>query len=78
MRIVDFKECNVIYAENQPEYLPLPAHKSEDGVITSCCRLSFVERIKVLFCGRIYISVMTFNEPLQPIKIFIDKKEMET
>ena len=31
MEIVKFDECNVIYAEFQLEYHPLPALKLEDG-----------------------------------------------
>ncbi len=73
MKIIKFKECNVTYAENQPEYLPLPAHKTSDGKVTSCWGLSFFERLKVAVTGRIYLSVLTFNQPLQPLKMLIKK-----
>ena len=69
MKIVEFKECNVTYAKNQPEYLPLPCHKSEDGTVTSCWRLSFIDRLRAAFLGRIYLQVLTFNQPLQPLKM---------
>jgi len=73
MKPIDFPEKNCVYAENQPEYLPLPVHKTEDGIVTSCWKLSFDERIKVLFGGKIWWSVMTFNKPLQPQKPSINK-----
>ena len=67
MKIIKFKGCNVTYAENQPEYLPLPAHKTIDGTVTSCWGLSFFERLQVALTGRIYLQVLTFNRPLQPV-----------
>ena len=73
MKIIKFKECNITYAENQPEYLSLPAHKSDDGEVTSCWGLSFFERLRVAVTGRIYLSVLTFNQPLQPLKMLIKK-----
>ena len=69
MEIVNFHKCNVIYAENQPEYLPLPAHKAEDGTVTSCWKLSFKERLKVLWHGKVFLQVLTFNKPLQPLRL---------
>ena len=68
MEPLDFKQKNITYAKNQKEYLPLPAHKTDDGIVTTCWRLSFFERLKTLFSGKIFISTMTFNEPLQPQK----------
>lgn len=73
MKIIKFKECNVTYAENQPEYLPLPAYKTSDGKAISCWGLSFFERLKAVFTGKIYLSVLTFNHPLQPLKMMVDK-----
>lgn len=64
-------EANTVFAENQDEYLPLPAYFDGD-VVTSCWRLSFVERIKVLFRGRVFLQVLTFGTPLQPIKMSVD------
>jgi len=72
MNVIKFKECNVIYAEDQPEYLPLPVHRDDNGNVTSCWKLSFKERIRVLFNGRIYLSLLTFNKPLQPQLLSVD------
>ena len=55
-----------MYAKDQPEYLPLPAHRAKDGMVTSCWALSWRERLWVLLHGRIWLCVMTFNHPLQP------------
>lgn len=65
MKAIKFKEQNVVFAENQPEYLPLPAYKEDSGEVIFCESLSFSERIRVLFTGKIiWVSLLTFNKPL--------------
>jgi hypothetical protein len=73
MDTVYFKEANVVYAKNQPEYLPLSVHRTADGVVTSCWKLNFLDRIKVVIFGKIYVQLLTFNQPLQPQKLSVDK-----
>lgn len=73
MNIYEFKECNVVYAENQKEYLPFPVYKRLDGHLTSCWKLSIRERIKILFTGKMWLDILTFNQPLQPLKMSVDK-----
>ena len=64
---VPFAGQSVVYAKDQPEYLPLPAHRSPDGVVTSCWHLSWRERLRVAVSGRLWLSILTFNRPLQPL-----------
>lgn len=66
MEPIKFKHHNVIYAENQPEYLPLPAFRNDTETI-SCWRLTFKERIKILLGRPLWLRQMNFNQPLQPI-----------
>ena len=68
MKALEFKEQNVVYAKDQPEYLPLPGHKVDEpeGRFIFCQGLSFTERIRVLITGKIWVSLMTFNKPLTP------------
>ena len=73
MDIIKFKECNTTYAKDQPEYLPLPALKMDDGEIVTCWRLSLVERLKILWTGNMWLNVLTFNEPLQPLRMSVNK-----
>ena len=75
MEPIKFKEANVVYAEDQPEYLPLPVHKTFSGEVTSCWKLTLKERLKVLLTGKFWLSQMTFNQPLQPQLPTIDKPE---
>lgn len=79
MTIESFKEHNTVYAKNQPEYLPLPAFKFRDdrqGRIICCWKLSWKERLAVLFSGRVWQQVLTFNNPLQPQKLTTEKPIM--
>ena len=75
MKPIKFKEQNCTYAENQPEYLPLPAYKDkgEQGIVISCWKLSIWERLRLLFTGKLWISLMSFNKPLTP-SLFSTKK----
>lgn len=66
MTPVAFKEQNTVFAKDQPEYLPLPAHLSRSGDVTSCWKMTLRERLRVLMTGRIYWTQMTFFRPLQP------------
>lgn len=66
MKPITFKGQNVVFAKDQPEYLPLPAFRS-GNVVTSCWGLSWRERLHALFSGKVSISLMTFGQPLQPI-----------
>lgn len=63
---ISFPEQNSNYAENQPEYLLLPAHKTEDGRVITCWRFTFWERIRLLWSGIMWFHVLTFGRPLQP------------
>lgn len=76
MTTVEFKEVNVRFAEHQPEYQTLPAFKSDEGIVVCCWKLSFKERIKLLVTGKLWHSMMTFNSPLQPQFISVDKKDV--
>lgn len=79
MTIIEFPEQTVVYAKDQPEYLPLPAHRFENdpqGRIIFCWKLSLRERLAVLWRGMIWHQVLTFNEPLQPQAMMTDKPEM--
>lgn len=76
MKPIEFNEQNVVYGENQPQYKPLPALSFEDGTVVTCWKLSWKEVLKVLFTRKIWHSMLTFNNPLQPILLTVDKKEL--
>ena len=76
MRQKEFKEVNVIYGENQPEYIPLPAHRTGDGQAVFCFELDEEERKRITETGELWVSMLTFNQPLQPILITTKKSDL--
>ena len=78
MKPVNFKYQNTVFAKDQPEYLPLPSLKleGEKGNVISCWKLSFIERLRILFLGRIWLDLMSFNKPLTPSFLSTNRKEV--
>lgn len=74
LKPIKFKQHNKVVAENQQPYLPLPVYedKMQGGRVFHCWKLSWKERIKILFTGELWINVLHFGKPLQPIKPMID------
>jgi hypothetical protein len=70
MTPIKFEGHNVVFAEDQPEYQPLPALRYPQdfcGTVITCWQLDAEELEEVKRTGKIYLSQMTFNTPLQPV-----------
>ena len=81
MNLIDFPEQTVVIAKDQPEYLPLPAHRFKDdpqGRIACCWRMTLRERLRVLWTGRLWHQVLTFGQPLQPQLLSTEKPDMSS
>ena len=78
MEVVKFKHQNVVFAERQTEYSPLPALKidSHQGEVISCWKMNFKERVIVLFTGKVWLSLMSFNKPLTPSFMSVERKKV--
>lgn len=76
MNLIDFPEAHIVIAENQPEYLPMPAYIYDDRVITCCWKLSLRERLVILLTGKIWHSVWAFRKALQPQRLDAFKPSM--
>jgi hypothetical protein len=57
------------YAKNQPEYLPLPTIRLRNGTVVTRWKLTWAERLRVLLGGSLWLTVMTFHKPLQPVML---------
>jgi hypothetical protein len=71
MKPSHFPQANCAFAKDQPQYIPLPAHRDQDGAVTSCWRALLWERVVFLFTGRIWLRQLTFTTPLQPIRLAV-------
>lgn len=69
MKPIEFKEHNKVYAKDQEPYIPLPVYEDDEqgGRIFHCWKASIRERIILLLTGKLWISVLTFRKPPQPI-----------
>jgi len=63
------KEEFVVFAQEQPQYNVLPAWRGDrtDGMVVTRWKLTWRERLCILIGGTIWLSVLTFNKPLQPV-----------
>ena len=62
----------IVYAKDQPQYHPLPMWKGPDGLRVSRWKLSWRERLKILTGGSLWLTILTFGNPLQPVKLEVD------
>lgn len=78
MKPIEFKHQNVVYSKDQPQYEPLPALKieSDNAEVISCWKMNFKDRIKVLFTGKVWLSLCSFNKPLTPSYMSVNRKEL--
>lgn len=79
MKLIEFPEQTVVIAKDQPEYLPLPAYQfphDVQGRIAFCWQMTWRERLKCLWNGKLWHQVLTFHQPLQPQLLEVDKPQM--
>lgn len=75
MKLTSFPQQTNIVAENQKEYLPMPVYKfsgKDDGTLVCCWKLTLKERLQLLFTGKIWHYIMTFNHPVQPTLLSVE------
>jgi hypothetical protein len=75
MTPIKFEGVNAVFGANQKEYQPLPAMKLPSdpyGTVITCWEMTPEEREQFLKDGKIYLSLMTFNQPLQPVMLSPD------
>lgn len=75
MELIEFPEQTRIIAENQKQYLPMPVwqdHSAPDGRIICCWHLTLRERLVLLFTGRLWHHILTFDLPVQPQLLHVE------
>ena len=82
MKPIEFDGANAVYGKDQPEYSPLPAErrvpKQTDrffGEVLTCWELTPDELKTVQETGHIWLSILTFGKPLQPVLLSAEKPE---
>jgi len=63
MKPIKFKQSNVELSKPESmtdeECSPLPICRTEDGTCISCWKASFLDRVKFLFHGKIWLGVVS-------------------
>ena len=80
MKSIKFKEANIVLAEDQEQYETIHAYAAgtKEGHIVTCWKLSAWERFKLLITGKLWMTMLTFGEPMNPIYMTVTKKEVLT
>jgi hypothetical protein len=88
MRMIrpQLKLPTITIAEEQEEYLPMvvavhdnPEYGSRNGqpnTLISCWRLSAVERELIATGADIYLALLTFGDPMQPVILQVGKEQL--
>lgn len=59
----------VVFAKDQPEYIPLPANISADGSVETEWELSTEERAAIASGANLRLFVLTHFNALQPLRL---------
>lgn len=72
---VDFPGADVVVAKDQPPYKPLPVQwvGGDMGVMLMCWEMSEEELAEVIRTRRIWITSLTFSQPIQPLCVSTDR-----
>ena len=78
MEPIKFDGVNVVFGAEQPEYTQLPAERrpGNSGEIVTCWELNQNEKKIIQETGKIWLSVLTFGLPLQPVFISVEKPDV--
>lgn len=68
---------DVIFGAEQPQYLPLPAWTDGEQVIERW-HLSWLDRLRAFLGGDLFVHVLTFGHPIQPIIVSFDWSDIDT
>lgn len=71
----DFPE--IVIAENQPEYIPIPSIRLDGGVFLARFSLTDAERKQVAETGDIYVFLHTGGKPVFPFRMQTETPELQ-
>lgn len=77
MQPLNFDGANIVYGAKQPEYIPLPAEYrgGKSGEILTCWELTPEELQRIQETGKLWLGVLTFGQPLQPVYLAVEKPD---
>lgn len=78
MKPIYFPGALVVVAKDQPPYEPLPVQfvGGKMGIMVSCWELTDTELESVRRDRRIWVTSLTFNQPVQPLVLSADRPQV--
>lgn len=61
----------VVFGADQPEYRPLPALLSGEGIVTTRWQPTEIERRAILDGASVDVETLTFGAALQPMRVWV-------
>ena len=77
MKPIDFEGADIVFGKNQPEYQPLPAKQVDNNTIMTCWELSDDDILLINSSKKIWLGVMTFGKPLQPVILTASRTDID-
>ena len=78
MEPIKFNEANVVGKGQENLYEVLPSLLFYDGDVVTCWKLSFKDILRLIFTRKLWLRVKTFNNPLQPLFMSTNKRDIFT
>jgi hypothetical protein len=62
------------FAKHQPQYRTLPGYRAHDsrGTVITRWKLTWRERFRIFVMGDLWLTMLTFNQKLMPVKLSVD------
>ena len=73
MKIIPFKEANFNIQTQQGD---IPMFKSVQGKYVTCWKLNIIERLKMIFSGKLWVVQITNNKAPQPVVFSVQKSQI--
>ncbi len=61
----------IVFAKDQPQYLPLPTVLTPQGAVITRWAPTNAEKAAIIRGDDIYVVVLTFGQPLQPLRVSV-------
>lgn len=69
MKAIEFKGFNQTFGLNSKVFPKMPAYQSADGNVVTCWKMSFAQKMLVLFTGKVWVYTVTQKANLQYFKL---------
>ena len=77
MKPIDFEGADIVFGENQPAYLPLPAKQVDKNTIMTCWELTDEDILLINSSKKILLGIKTFGKPLQPVLLASSRSDID-